>query len=533
MDWKTDENIRATAILRVSSRRQKDNTSHDIQEREVKEYCQHHELKLVKTYRIIESAKNSDERRQYNQALSDALTNGVRHILFYMFDRESRNLTDNEKNENLVKNDKIVIHYVRDSKVIYKGSPDSDFFMRDIQAATNKQFIRNLSAKVQDAMRTKAELGWFPSNHVPLGYIHQKLRDENGKELKRGTTIVIDPDKNNVRQVQREFDLRSQGLSYQAIKEQILKEGFMPRCGAKNYSRTTIEKRLKNKFYSGKFDWQGIEYQGKHPLIIDRDTLRMVQGSFSTRGWNPKYKKGPFSDFLSCATEECGRRVIYDPKKKKIKSTGEVKVFHYYRCSNSRGVHETMRGMNVSEDKLWEQFEAPVNEVSITRDFGEQVMVELEKIHHKAKEARRAEMKEFKIGLQELEDQEDRLYDDLTNGVLDSDGYRRQIDRVRLKRRDYTELLEQAQEEIDDEFLKVSRDLVELCIGAKSQWNSENVEDRIKLLKRICSNQVLDGVRVRYSVRKSLAILGRMSKREDWRPLRDSNSCLLRERELS
>ncbi|MDZ4660427.1 MAG: hypothetical protein SGJ18_02285 [Pseudomonadota bacterium] len=44
-----------------------------------------------------------------------ALAQGIKHILFYIGSREARNLTDNEKNERLIKEDKIIIHYVSES----------------------------------------------------------------------------------------------------------------------------------------------------------------------------------------------------------------------------------------------------------------------------------------------------------------------------------------------------------------------------------------------------------------------------------
>src|SRR6478609_9512454 len=135
-DWRLG-NDRALAILRVSSQRQKDGISHDTQEAEIKQYCSRHGLQLEETHRIVESAKDSADRKKFKAAIDSALTNDLRHILFYMYDRETRNLSDNERNEKLVKSGLIVIHYVRENKVLHKDSPDSEFFIRDVQAAAN------------------------------------------------------------------------------------------------------------------------------------------------------------------------------------------------------------------------------------------------------------------------------------------------------------------------------------------------------------------------------------------------------------
>ena len=126
MDWKPENetNKSAIAILRVSSRKQADNTSHDGQEREVLAYAKANGLIIAENckFRISESAKNSDDRKQYKQAIRYALKNRIRHVLFYMSDRESRNLTDLEDNEKLVKLDKLVIHHVQDRRVFHAGS---------------------------------------------------------------------------------------------------------------------------------------------------------------------------------------------------------------------------------------------------------------------------------------------------------------------------------------------------------------------------------------------------------------------------
>ena len=92
---------RAIAFLRVSSKRQQDNTSHQIQRHECEDYCYKKGLHLVKTFEVVESAKDSESRKQFKEAIAYAKSNGIKHVLYYMFDRETRNLTDNESNEKL------------------------------------------------------------------------------------------------------------------------------------------------------------------------------------------------------------------------------------------------------------------------------------------------------------------------------------------------------------------------------------------------------------------------------------------------
>lgn len=76
--------------------------------------------------------------------------------------------------------------------------------------------------------RTKAENGWLPYWHTPLGYIHFKEKDAYGNSIKGTARLIRDPDEKNVRLVQREFELRANGYSYDQIREKVVKEGIVP-----------------------------------------------------------------------------------------------------------------------------------------------------------------------------------------------------------------------------------------------------------------------------------------------------------------
>ncbi len=159
----------AICILRVSSHRQKDNSSHDTQEQEIKKYCEKQNLSLHKSFTLTESAKRSEDRKQYHAAIKYALDKKIPDVIFYMFDRETRNLRDNERNEDLVRQGLLRLHYARDNKIIDKEASDTDFFARDMNAMVSKQFIRNLRTKVVDAQKHKA-LRHHPKFHYHCRY---------------------------------------------------------------------------------------------------------------------------------------------------------------------------------------------------------------------------------------------------------------------------------------------------------------------------------------------------------------------------
>lgn len=216
-----------------------------------------------------------------------ALKNGIKHILFYISSREARNLTDNEKNEELVKDDKIIIHHISEKKVYWKETHDSDWLLKDINTSVNKNQSRENSTKMKAAYKTKAENGWWPYRHTPLGYYHVKDKNEYGVPIKGTAKLTPGPNKEDINQVIREFELRVEGYSYVKIREIILAECLVPIKRIKNYSKRGIEGRLKNPLYWGYFYLyeNPKQYSGKHEIIIPPHILKEVKNINESRNY--------------------------------------------------------------------------------------------------------------------------------------------------------------------------------------------------------------------------------------------------------
>jgi site-specific DNA recombinase len=517
-DWLGD-NRNGMAIIRVSSRRQEGNISHETQEQEIRAYCERSGILLKEVVRIVESAKNSDDRKKYTRAINAALTQNIRHLLFYMYDREARNLTDNEKNEKLVKADLICLHYVRENKILSKDSPDSEFFIRDVQAAANKQFIRNLSAKVGDSMKQKAEQGWYPSNNPPLGYAPIKMKDENGRELRRGSIVGIDPDPKRVRQVQREFELRAQGRTYREIRQIIISEGFIDPSKVHRYREGALEYRLKLPFYEGRFTWQGVEYHGKHPLIIPPERLAAVRRinaglRLVRRTLDADHHGSLGGGWIRCI---CGCAIVYDPKKKVLKRSGETIVFHYYRCSNRKGLHASLRGMNIREESLWEQLGRAVDSIQLSPALAHALAQELNESQRTIVAANAKKIAGLKAELGDLERREDEAYDNLVRKVIDEEAYRRAVLRIRQRRVDVRHEMDQAQAQSIGGFRETAETVFELAKNAKSLFISRSPLERRTFLEMICSNPVLNGATVEYVLKKPFSTLAEINTSGEWR----------------
>lgn len=119
-----------------------------------------------------------------------------------------------------------------------------------------------------------------------------------------------------------------------------------------------------------------------------------------------------------------------------------------------------------------------------------------------------------------LDGAEDGAYEDLRKGMLDDEGYRRRVKRVRDKRFEFTAMLEQKQHSITDAGFETVESTIELAKQAKTLWLSRSPDERREFLELILSNPVLDGPTLRYEMKKPFAVLAEMAKKEDWRSQR-------------
>lgn len=220
-------NKKSIAVIRISSTKQTDGSSPEIQKEAADRHCKRHGLELVKIFEIVESAKSFKNRKQYQEAIRFAEKSKIGNILFYMPDRLSRNFSDVESLEFKILDGIFNVHFVQEGLILHRNSPDSDFMKLDFQTAVNKHFIRNLRTKVIDGMDGKAESGYFPNGKPTLGYIIQEL--SSSERVKGGyrKVVALDPNPKNRKIVIREYQLRAEGLSFEKIRQKVIAEGLL------------------------------------------------------------------------------------------------------------------------------------------------------------------------------------------------------------------------------------------------------------------------------------------------------------------
>ncbi|MBF0595428.1 MAG: recombinase family protein [Candidatus Omnitrophica bacterium] len=340
-----DQREDALEYDRISSKKQDDGFSLDAQGRLGQDYADRRNLRIVKTWKVIESAWNKkNERVAFNQVIEYAKAHPkIKHIIFDITDRMTRNDIDKIKINDLIHNHGKIIHFARSNKIYDKSSSPDDIFMLDIEVAVAKKMSNDISRKVKMGMQEKADQGFYPSIS-PLGYINNRQ------------TRLIDINPVQAPHLRVAFQMMATGnYSLEMIVKHLDSVGFRTNTGAR-IRKSSLAHALKNPFYYGVFVWNSKQIQGTHEPLIDKATFDRVQLVLSGKRHPHIHRKDfPFNNFFTCDICDC---TILGEEKRKANSNRYV----YYHCSFSKGRHEN--GPYIPPNRLAEIMAEPVKQVS-------------------------------------------------------------------------------------------------------------------------------------------------------------------------
>lgn len=521
----------AVLLCRISDQKQDDGYSLDAQERFGVEYCEKKNFNILKIFRFVETGSKSGKRHKFD-SMMEFLKRQVEKqkpdtpicLIVEKPDRLTRNFTNREQMQFFVMLGKLEIHYYKDRRVMDKNCSPADIFTDDMMTSVSKYIALNIAREVKKGATEKARNGWYPA-HPPLGYKYVR-EGVVGKHGRKEARIVINQEYKDV--VYRIFELRAvKKYSYESIGN-IIREEFK-QLGQKKYKfgKGTVERTLLHPFYGGTFEWAGKIYQGKHELFIPPTWVAIAQSKM--RGTpNKRMELGPLSRFLKCGVPECGCQIIYDPKTKKNRITGEVKEYNYYHCTDGKQIHRKsgLRQINASESQIWEQLKGVVKEFSIKNSVAQYVTLQLSEQDRQSYEESKRQYFETKEKLEGLLKRQDRLYEDMTKGLIDESDMRRMREGIKNE-------IQSCRSKLENDFGK-AQELVrervkftlELATDAEERWNTSSPIDRVVLLKNALSNLYLDGATVRYDLRKAYKILAQIKNKEtlqSWCPEPDLN----------
>jgi site-specific DNA recombinase len=488
--------------VRVSSKEQeKEGFSLDAQEKLGLDYARRRGLEIVKTWKVSESAWR-EERSSFNQMVEYAKKHSeVRHIIFDVTDRMTRNDFDKIKIIDLIKMHGKTIHFSRSNKTIDKNSGSEDVFMLDIEVAVAKKMSNDISRKTKMGLQEKAEQGIYPSA-APMGYKNNPV------------TGAIDLDPVRAPFIARMFELYATGIcSTPMLTKMINSEGFRNKRGNPS-GDAAIYSFLTNPFYYGVFRWQGRIFKGSHEPLVSKEIFDRVQALLHRRQQAPQKPEVTvfyLNNLMTCGV--CGCKVLGERKKAR---------YTYYHCTFSKGKQEHGNKTFVREEAITNMLGEIVGSVTLKDEDAVWIMNALQEDTQYSRDRQEARLHALKTEYGKVSQRLSRLYDAKFDGTIPEDVFRAkekeyQNELISLKAR-----MEEFTQE-NQKYLEDAKTTLELCKQLKSLYDAGSLEEKADLAKIVASNYSLTDGTLYPQMRKPFDLVAKGLSSSEWLPRLGSN----------
>lgn len=477
------------ALARVSSREQeREGFSLEVQEDALKRYAEAHDGKIIKLFKIAETASKTDERKAFRELIAFAKKNapGLDGLLFYKVDRAARNLFDYVELERL--ESEYGVPFISVSQPT--DSNPAGRMMRRTLANMASFYTEQQSVDVCEGLQRRIQEGWFVGK-APYGY----------RNVRKNGRSIVEIDAEAGPQVRRIFELFAyHNLTLDSLSAKLNDEGRRFRASFPKFPRSSLHAILKDRAYIGELEFRGQWHPGKHEPLTDRATWDRVQALLGGHVYQ-SHEMTYAGECIVCG--HCGHPITGEKKTKKLKSGDRHYI--YYRCTyyNVAG-HPRSR---VTEADIDHQVLAIFDKMRIeneeVREWVRAVLRSQTKDSQADSLAQRAEIQRqmtLAVG------QQNRLVDMRINREIDADIFagkqteaRDRIASLKLQ----LDVVDRSNDEMCDLAVKV----FELSQALRQKWLTADYATKRRILEIVFLNCRLDDVTLVPTIRKPFDVL--------------------------
>ncbi|MHB9111844.1 MAG: recombinase family protein [Thermoleophilia bacterium] len=353
--------MNCVVYLRVSTKEQaqkadsKEGYSIPAQRDACVKYIKEKGWKLVDEYLDRGESARSAHRPQLQEMLGRiAKQKDVQVVVVHKIDRLARNMEDHVAiRAILTKADCSLVSVVEHFEDNASGR-----LVEGIHALMAEFYSANLGAETKKGMIQKTKQGGWAAM-APLGYLNVQT-PMNGRLLRS-----IEVDEERAPFVKKLFAMYATGdHGLNELEEELYKLGFRSKGTSKQppcrVYKSRLATMLKNPFYKGTIRWNGIETQGVHTPLINKDQWDRVQDVMKVRNLagerrrkHPHYLRGT----VYCG--ECGCRMSSDIK------TKNGKEYLYFYCLGQKR-RNGCKQKYIASDELEKLIEKGYEEIELT-----------------------------------------------------------------------------------------------------------------------------------------------------------------------
>lgn len=219
---------------RFSTNRQREE-SIEAQEIAIKNYCEQHNIKLVRFFADRGLSGTNDDREEFQEMLKEADKGKVDYVIIHKLDRFARNRYDSA-----IVRKRLADHGIKLISVLEHFDEDSpeDVILMSVLEGMAEYYSKNLSREVKKGMYRNVEKGKYNGGFLPYGY-------ESDKE--NHMIVINEYEASIVRDV---YNMYLDNYGYVAISKELNKRGLKTKRG-NAWTADTVNKLLRNEKYKG------------------------------------------------------------------------------------------------------------------------------------------------------------------------------------------------------------------------------------------------------------------------------------------
>ena len=534
-----EECKQAVMLARVSSRKQERGASLEAQEKSIKEYCNRNDLIIIEPYPkafIFTESSTRGGRKKFNEMIQ--FIEKQKHktaIVVHTLDRLQRGFGECEKIKELLKADKIEVHFIVESLILDKFSSDDDFTRYDFGILSAKLYLTSMNKNVKRSQKYNREAGLW-QGLAPIGYL-------NAKDERRRATLILDPERAPI--IKQIFEEYASGVhSLKSVWLSATEKGLMSKepnynPKSKNYgkicpiSRNKIHDILTNLFYYGAMYVadEEIDEKTKKPIktfyklinhvyepLISKELFDKVQKVLKTRKKEKfckeqKYAGIPFV-FRGLITCKCGCAITPEHHKKGNKE------YVYLRCSHQKG---TCNQKLVNENTILEQLEKEIfHQIRISPTMHDLLKTSITQSLEDEKKINASVRKKIAEEIHLIDTRLERLWECYLDRDIDKARYELEKQKYLEQKKDLNAIAEKYSD-ISNGLKENVGKAIDFAANLSNLMKAASPDEKNMLLKRLLTNCILDGEVLKYEIKAPFDKLLSCSNYKKWKDIAIEN----------
>ncbi len=438
------------------------------QSNRLQDYAERKGLEVIKTFEIVESSTHG-ERKQFMEMINFCKKQKETiAIVADTVDRVQRSFKESVLLDELMRKDKIELHFYREGMVLNSKSTSVDIMRWDFSVMGAKAYVLQLSENVRRSNEQKNKNGEI-TGQAPLGY--ENYINERGKKFVRPK----EPDATIIKQLFEMYSLGNTSVAELVHYANIM--GLKSRKGSP-VSVNTIHYLLDNPFYYGEMrTFRGVMPHVYTP-IITKELWDSCQKQKAIRAGDiSKYSPKPmiFKGIVRCGITN--RTCPTELKKKR---------FPYVVCWK-----QDKTRIYVREGELVKHICSILNRIKLPNNV-------LNELQQELKSSKGAERKFYAQEIKKLREEQDKLKEKLNNlfdmrldGELDRETFDLKRNEIQVKINRLKNKVT-AHEKADNSFDETLLGLLDIATQAGNIFErSQNLDLKRLLLKFVFESLTL------------------------------------------